>query len=162
MFVHLQECKFNVGSYIHDATQIQFSGTFGHDVVNQRAQQYEINITALKKEDTELIWANRNYSLTGFKVSPIFWWAKNPSIWAVKKWMEKFCNVILLGLIIFLISPHVKLLLWVLAKSKLQYIQHKKLCQPRLRWLSFTDKNIFSFPNAKWIYQSLITKAKTS
>ncbi len=30
-----QECKFNVGSYIHDASQIEFTGTFGHDVVNQ-------------------------------------------------------------------------------------------------------------------------------
>ena len=49
--------------------QIEFTGTFGHDVVNQRAQQYEINITALRKEDTTLLWANRNYSLTGFKVT---------------------------------------------------------------------------------------------
>ena len=28
-----QECKFNVGSYIHDATQIFFTGTYGHPVV---------------------------------------------------------------------------------------------------------------------------------
>ena len=64
----MQECKFNVGSYIHDATQIFFTGTFGHDVENQRAQQYEINITALSDEDTTIVWANRNYSQTGFKV----------------------------------------------------------------------------------------------
>lgn len=57
-----------MGSYIHDATQIFFTGTFGHDVENQRAQQYEINITALSEDDTSVIWANRNYSQTGFKV----------------------------------------------------------------------------------------------
>ena len=64
----MQECKFYVGSYIHDATQIFFTGTFGHDVANQRAQQYEINITALSDDDTSVVWANRNYSQTGFKV----------------------------------------------------------------------------------------------
>ncbi len=63
-----KECKFNVGSYIHDATQIMFTGTFGHDVENQRAQQYEINITALNSKDETIVWANRNYSQTGFKV----------------------------------------------------------------------------------------------
>ena len=57
-----------MGSYIHDATQIHFTGTFGHDTVNQRAQQYEINITALDEADTTVVWANRNYSQTGFKV----------------------------------------------------------------------------------------------
>ncbi len=64
-----QECKFNVGSYIHDATQIDFSGTYGHDVDNQRAQQYEINITELDDSDKTVVWANRNYSITGFKVN---------------------------------------------------------------------------------------------
>ncbi len=64
-----QECKFHVGSYIHDATQISFTGTFGHDVANQRAQQYQINITALDEEDKTVMWANREYSQTGFKVS---------------------------------------------------------------------------------------------
>ena len=64
----LQECKFNVGSYIHDATQIFFTGTYGHDVENQRAQQSEIKITDLDPNDTTIIWANRNYSQTGFKV----------------------------------------------------------------------------------------------
>ncbi len=49
--------------------QIFFTGTFGHDVENQRAQQYEINITALADQDTNIVWANRNYSQTGFKVS---------------------------------------------------------------------------------------------
>ena len=67
-FPCFQECKFHVGSYIHDATQIHFTGTFGHDTVNQRAQQYEINITALDEADTTVVWANRNYSQTGFKV----------------------------------------------------------------------------------------------
>ena len=57
-----------MGSYIHDATQILFTGTFGHDVENQRAQQYEINITALADQDTNIVWANRNYSQSGFKV----------------------------------------------------------------------------------------------
>ena len=69
LLVLFQECKFNVGSYIHDATQIYFTGTYGHDVANQRAQQYEIKITDLASEDTTVIWANRNYSQTGFKVS---------------------------------------------------------------------------------------------
>ena len=65
----LQECKFQVGCYIHDATQIWFNGTFGHDTVNQRAQQYEINIVPLDEEDRTVVWANRDYSQTGFKVS---------------------------------------------------------------------------------------------
>ena len=68
LFLSLKECKFHVGSYIHDATQIQFTGTFGHDTVNQRAQQYEINITKLDDVDQTVVWANRNYSQTGFKV----------------------------------------------------------------------------------------------
>ena len=64
----LQECKFQVGCYIHDATQIWFNGTFGHDTVNQRAQQYEINIVPLDEVDRTVVWANRDYSQTGFKV----------------------------------------------------------------------------------------------
>ena len=31
-----------VGSYIHDNTQINFTGSFAHDIENQRAQQYEM------------------------------------------------------------------------------------------------------------------------
>ena len=65
-----------MGSYIHDATQLMFNGTFGHDIVNQRAQQYEINIDSLDVKDTTYVWAARNYSTTGFKVKmrkgPIF------------------------------------------------------------------------------------------
>ena len=60
-----------MGSYIHDATQIVFSGTFGHDTKKQRAQQYEIKITDLDKADTNLVWANRNFTLTGFKVGNV-------------------------------------------------------------------------------------------
>eukprot|EP00094_Tigriopus_californicus_P002620 TCALIF_02532-PA protein Name:"Similar to GABRG2 Gamma-aminobutyric acid receptor subunit gamma-2 (Gallus gallus)" AED:0.06 eAED:0.06 QI:0/0.66/0.25/0.75/1/0.75/4/0/253 len=66
-----QECKFNVGSYIHDATQIFFNGTFGHDVKNQRAQQYEIGILPLDDADKTIVWVNRNYSQTGFKINLI-------------------------------------------------------------------------------------------
>ena len=69
----LQECKFQVGCYIHDATQIWFNGTFGHDTVNQRAQQYEINIVPLDEVDRTVVWANRDYSQTGFKVRKISW-----------------------------------------------------------------------------------------
>ena len=69
----LQECKFLVGSYIHDATQISFTGTFGHDTVNQRAQQYEIEIAELDDLDKWTEWAHRNFSYTGFNVS---WKAK--------------------------------------------------------------------------------------
>ena len=57
-----------MGSYIHDESNIQFTGTFSHDTVNQRAQQYVINITALDKSDRMVEWANRNYSQAGFKV----------------------------------------------------------------------------------------------
>ena len=67
MFI-FQECKFSVGSYIHDATQIYFTGSFGHDVQNQRAQQYAINITALDEKDRFFFWAERNFSYTGFQV----------------------------------------------------------------------------------------------
>lgn len=63
-----QECRFLVGSYIHDASQIFFTGKFGHDVAKQRAQQYEIVITDLDEADKATVWANRTYSLTGFKV----------------------------------------------------------------------------------------------
>eukprot|EP00093_Oithona_nana_P012399 12399.XXX_323856_316976_1 [CDS] Oithona nana genome sequencing. len=63
-----QECKFQVGCYIHDATQIWFNGTFGHDTVNQRAQQYEINIVPLDEIDRTVVWAERDYSQTGFKI----------------------------------------------------------------------------------------------
>ena len=45
-----------------------FNGTFGHDVDNQRAQQYEIHITDLDVNDTTIVWAGRTYSQTGFKV----------------------------------------------------------------------------------------------
>ncbi|CAB4066050.1 unnamed protein product [Lepeophtheirus salmonis] len=45
-----------------------FTGTYGHDVANQRAQQYEINITALDLEDKMVKWASRDYSQTGFKI----------------------------------------------------------------------------------------------
>ena len=65
----LQECKFQVGSYIHDATQISFTGTFGHDQRQQRAQQYEIEIHALDESDRTINWANRNFSYTGLEVS---------------------------------------------------------------------------------------------
>ena len=71
-----QECKFQVGCYIHDATQIWFNGTFGHDTVNQRAQQYEINIVPLDDKDRVVVWANRDYSQTGFKVSLCAIWPK--------------------------------------------------------------------------------------
>ena len=64
----IQTCKFTVGSYIHDSTQIYFNGSFGHDIDNQRAQQHEIEITNFDKNDTFYHWANRTYSLTGFKV----------------------------------------------------------------------------------------------
>lgn len=37
----------------------------------QRAQQYEIEIVDLAEEDKTINWVNRNYSLTGFKVSSV-------------------------------------------------------------------------------------------
>ena len=57
-----------MGSYIHDNTQIFFTGSVNHDNENQRAQQYTINITELLPEQSFIMWANRNYSQTGFKV----------------------------------------------------------------------------------------------
>ena len=57
-----------MGSYIHDANQIFFTGTFGHDVKNQRAQQYSIEIAALDIKDQLITWAERNFSYTGFQV----------------------------------------------------------------------------------------------
>ena len=49
-----------------------FNGTHGHDSKNQRAQQHEIEITAFDENDTSTVWANRTYSLTGFKVRILF------------------------------------------------------------------------------------------
>lgn len=63
-----QSCKFLVGSYIHDNTQITFSGRFRHDIDNQRAQQYIIECTELDQNDTFIFWMNRTYSQTGFQV----------------------------------------------------------------------------------------------
>ncbi|XP_023323769.1 gamma-aminobutyric acid receptor subunit gamma-4 isoform X2 [Eurytemora carolleeae] len=63
-----QRCKFLVGSYIHDNTQISFSGKFVHDIENQRAQQYMINCTELDPADKVIYWANRTYCQTGFQV----------------------------------------------------------------------------------------------
>ena len=48
-----------VGSYIHDSTQIWFTGSFGHDIENQRAQQYELTAKELEINDTFIIHANR-------------------------------------------------------------------------------------------------------
>ena len=61
-----------MGSYIHDNTQIFFTGHTTHDFENQRAQQYTINITALDPQETYIMWANRNYSQTGFKVGRMY------------------------------------------------------------------------------------------
>merc|ERR1719192_2575381 len=62
-----QLCKFLIGSYIHDDTQIRFSGSFGHDLSNQRAQQYHIVARPLHPEDTFIFYANRTFSQTGFQ-----------------------------------------------------------------------------------------------
>ena len=48
-----------IGSYIHDDTQIVFTGSFGHDLANQRAQQYELNAMQLDHNDTFIFYANR-------------------------------------------------------------------------------------------------------
>jgi len=63
-----QTCKFLVGSYIHDADQIIFTGSFGHDIANQRAQQYELEAEELDYNDTFIFHANRTFSQTGFQV----------------------------------------------------------------------------------------------
>ena len=68
-----QSCRFLVGSYIHDVTQISFNGTFRHDVENQRAQQYEIKCVDLDYNDTFIIHANRTFSQTGFQVATARW-----------------------------------------------------------------------------------------
>ena len=72
-----------IGSYIHDDTQIVFTGSFGHDFANQRAQQYELNAMQLDHKDTFILYANRlnsrylfftntwvfrTFSQTGFQV----------------------------------------------------------------------------------------------
>jgi len=63
-----QLCKFLVGSYIHDNTQIYFTGSWGHDTDNQRAQQYELKAMDLDVNDTFLFHADRTFSQTGFQV----------------------------------------------------------------------------------------------
>ena len=50
------------------------NGSFGHDTDNQRAQQHEISITALDPNDTSTVWAERTYSITGFKVRVLIWY----------------------------------------------------------------------------------------
>jgi len=66
-----QSCKFLVGSYIHDNTQINFSGKYEHDVENQRAQQYILKCVNLGPNDTVIHWANKSFSQTGFQVDMI-------------------------------------------------------------------------------------------
>lgn len=48
-----------IGSYIHDDSQIFFTGNYGHDLSNQRAQQYELFAKKLHPNDTYLFYANR-------------------------------------------------------------------------------------------------------
>ena len=50
---------FQIGSYIHDDSQIVFTGNFGHDLSNQRAQQYELFAKDLHPNDTYIFYANR-------------------------------------------------------------------------------------------------------
>ena len=57
-----------IGSYIHDDTQIRFTGSFAHDAENQRAQQYELVAKELDYNDTFIIHANR-YILCNLKYS---------------------------------------------------------------------------------------------
>ena len=60
--------NYQVGSYIHDNTQIMFDGKYAHDVENQRAQQYILGCTNLGPNDTTIDWANKSFSQTGFQV----------------------------------------------------------------------------------------------
>ena len=53
-----------IGSYIHDDSQIFFTGNYGHDLSNQRAQQYELFAKKLHTNDTFLFYANRYVLLT--------------------------------------------------------------------------------------------------
>ena len=54
---------FQIGSYIHDDSQIFFTGNYGHDLSNQRAQQYELFAKKLHPNDTFLFYANRYQSM---------------------------------------------------------------------------------------------------
>ena len=60
--------SIKIGSYIHDDTQIRFTGSFAHDAENQRAQQYELVAKELDYNDTFIIHANR-YILCNLKYS---------------------------------------------------------------------------------------------
>ena len=53
--------SIQIGSYIHDDTQIRFTGSFDHDAENQRAQQYELVAKELDYNDTFIIHANRYF-----------------------------------------------------------------------------------------------------
>ena len=86
MILKLKISQFQVGSYIHDNTQINFSGKYEqninslfllwttliaryeHDVENQRAQQYVLKCVNLGPNDTVIHWANKSFSQTGFQV----------------------------------------------------------------------------------------------
>ena len=57
IFSKFFQCQ--IGSYIHDDSQIFFTGNFGHDLSNQRAQQYELFAKKLHTNDTYLVYANR-------------------------------------------------------------------------------------------------------
>lgn len=66
-----QICKFRVGSYIHDNTQIYFTGKWAHDIENQRAQQYVLKALDLDYNDTFIEHADRIFSQTGFQVEMV-------------------------------------------------------------------------------------------
>ena len=58
-FFKTQKHILQIGSYIHDDSQIFFTGNYGHDLSNQRAQQYELFAKKLHPNDTYLFYANR-------------------------------------------------------------------------------------------------------
>ena len=61
-FFKTQKHILQIGSYIHDDSQIFFTGNYGHDLSNQRAQQYELFAKKLHPNDTYLFYANRSYT----------------------------------------------------------------------------------------------------
>ena len=71
--------SIKIGSYIHDDTQIRFTGSFAHDAENQRAQQYELVAKELDYNDTFIIHANRfdtqhSAPLTKQSLNLELWW----------------------------------------------------------------------------------------
>ena len=72
LFVNLQDCKFEVGSYAHDTSEIRFETKLNSiEIQNNKKHDYISHINKLKRKDMKRYWSSTqaNYSIAGFQIS---------------------------------------------------------------------------------------------